>query len=133
MSFVSQSLREQLDLQGSPTDLLLTTVQERNVHTPSSLICGLEVLDFNRKHTVKLPMLFTRASIPASRSYIPKVSVAQEWEHLRPIADKLMPYEPDVEISLLIGNTCPSIVRPEKLSLEKMMIHMVKDLSWDGE
>ena len=119
VSFVSQSLCEQLDLQGSPTDLLLTTVQERNVHTPSSRICGLEVLDFNREHTVKLPMLFTRDSIPASRSQIPKTSVAQEWEHLRPIADKLMPYEPDVEISLLIGNNCPSIVRPREVVVGK--------------
>ncbi|XP_068684798.1 uncharacterized protein [Montipora foliosa] len=60
-------------------------------------------------------MLFTRDSIPASRSRIPKVSVAQEWEHLRPIADKLMLYEPDVEISLLIGHNCPSIVRPQEV------------------
>ncbi|XP_068756394.1 uncharacterized protein [Montipora capricornis] len=103
VSFVSQSLCEQLDLQGSPTDLLLTTVQERNVHTPSSRICGLEVLDFNRKHTVKLPMLFTRDSIPASRSQIPKVSVAQEWEHLHPIADKLMSYEADKFVKEIIN------------------------------
>lgn len=119
VSFVLQSLCEQLDLQGSPTDLLLTTVQERNVHTPSSRICGLEVLDFNREYAVKLPMLFTRDSIPASRSQIPKASVAQEWEHLHPIADKLMQYEPDVEISLLIGNNCPSIVRPRELVVGK--------------
>ena len=119
VSFVSESLCGQLDLQGPPTDLLLTTVQERNVHTPSSRICGLEVLDFNREHTVKLPMLFTRDAIPASRSQIPKASVAQEWEHLRPIADKLMPYDPHVEISLLIGNNCPSIVRPREVVVGK--------------
>ncbi|CAH3167848.1 unnamed protein product [Porites lobata] len=48
VSFVSQSLCEKLDLQGPPTDLLLTTVQERNVHVPSNRICGVEVLDFRR-------------------------------------------------------------------------------------
>lgn len=119
VSFVSQSLCEKLNLQGSPTDLLLTTVQERNVHTPSSRICGLEVLDLKREHSVKLPMLFTRDAIPASRSQIPKASVAQEWEHLRPIAEKLMPYDPNVEISLLIGNNCPSIVRPREVVVGK--------------
>ncbi|KAL9970518.1 hypothetical protein ACROYT_G022905 [Oculina patagonica] len=119
VSFVSQSLCEKLNLQGSPTDLLLTTVQERNVHTPSSRICGLEVLDLKREHSVKLPMLFTRDAIPASRSQILKASVAQEWEHLRPIADKLMPYDPNVEISLLIGNNCPSIVRPREVVVGK--------------
>ncbi len=94
-------------------DLLLTTGQERNVHTPSSRMCGFEVLDLNREH-VNLPMLFTRDAIPASRSQIPKASVAQEWEHLRPIADKLMLYDHHVEISLCIGNNCPSIARPRE-------------------
>ena len=48
VSFVSQSLCEKLNLEGPPTDLLLTTVQERNVHVPSNRICGVEVLDFRR-------------------------------------------------------------------------------------
>ena len=115
VSFVSQSLCEKLDLQGPPTDLLLTTVQERNVHVPSNRICGVEVLDFRREHAVKLPMMFKRDIIPASRSQIPKASVARKWEHLCPIADELMPYNPSVEISLLIGNNCPSIVRPREV------------------
>ena len=42
-------------------------------------------------------------------------SVARKWEHLCPIADELMPYNPSVEISLLIGNNCPSIVRPREV------------------
>ena len=115
VSFVSQRLCELLDLEGPPTDLLLTTMQERNVHVSSNRICGLEVLDLCREHAVKLPMLFKRDVIPASRSQIPKAEVALEWEHLRPIADKLMPYDPDVEISLLIGSNCPSIVRPREV------------------
>ena len=60
-------------------------------------------------------MMFKRDIIPASRSQIPKAGVARKWEHLRPVADELMPYNPSVEISLLIGNNCPSIVRPRKV------------------
>ena len=110
VSFVSQRLCELLDLEGPPTDLLLTTMQERNVHVLSNRICGLEVLDLCREHAMKLPMLFKRDVTPASRLQIPKAEVALEWEHLCPIADKLMLYDPDVETSLLIGNNCPSIV-----------------------
>jgi len=115
VSFVSQSLCEKLILEGPPTDLLLTTVQERNVHVPSNHICGVEVLDFRREHAVRLPMMFKRDIIPASRSQIPKASVARKWEHLCPIAEELMPYNPSVEISLLIGDNCPSIVRPREV------------------
>ena len=64
---------------------------------------------------MKLPMMFKRDIIPASRSQIPKASVAREWEHLRPNVDDLMPYNLSVEISLLVGNNCPSIVRPRKV------------------
>jgi len=90
-------------------------VQERNVHVPSNCICGVEVLDFRREHAVRLPMMFKRDIIPASRSRIPKAGVSPKWEHLRPIADELMLYNPSVEISLLIGNNCPSIVRPREV------------------
>lgn len=108
VSFVSQSLCEKLNLQGAPTDLLLTTVQEQNAHVPSNRICGVEVLDFGREHPVKLPMMFKRDIIPASGSQIPKVSIAWKW-------DELMLYNPSVEISLQIGNNCPSIVRPREV------------------
>ena len=60
-------------------------------------------------------MMFKGDIGPASRSQIPKASVARKWEHLRPIADELMPYNPSVEITLLIGNNCPSIVRPREV------------------
>ena len=61
-------------------------------------------------------MLFKRDVIPASHFQISKVKVAWEWEHLCPIADKLMPYDryPDIEISLHIGSNCPSVVRPRE-------------------
>ena len=73
------------------------------------------MLDFRRGHAVKLPVMFKSDIIPASRSQIPKASVARKWNYLLRIADELMPYNPSVEISLLIGNNCPSIVRPREV------------------
>jgi hypothetical protein len=46
-------------------------------------------------------MLYKRDVIPLNRSQIPKPEVAAQWEHFWVIADKMMPYDPDVEISLL--------------------------------
>ena len=41
--------------------------------------------------------------------------MATEWQHLKPIADKLTPYHPDAEISTLIGNNCPRAIRPREI------------------
>jgi hypothetical protein len=115
VSFISNNLCSRLGVQGPSTELLLSTMQESKVRVQSNRIRGLEVLDYQRELVVKLPMLYKRDVIPSNRSQIPKPEVAAQWEHLRVIADKMMPYDPDVEISLLIGNNCPRIVRPREV------------------
>ena len=115
VSFISKNLCVNLGVEGPPTELLLSTMQESKVRVQSHRIRDLEVLDYHRKHLVKLPMMFERDVIPSNRSQIPKPEVAAEWEHLRVIADQLMPYNPDIEISMLIGNNCPRIVRPREV------------------
>ena len=64
---------------------------------------------------MKMPVAFTRELVSANRSQIPKPEVAREWQHLKPIADKLTPYHPDAEISILIGNNCPRAIRPREI------------------
>lgn len=83
--------------------------------TNTRQICGLEVLDYHRECVVKMPAAFTRERVSANRSQIPKPEVAREWQHLEPIADKLTPYHPDAEISILIGNNCPNAIRPREI------------------
>ena len=115
VGFVSKSLCDKLNLQGQPTELLLTTVHERNAKVQSNRVCGLEILDFHQEHVVKLPVAFTHENIPANRSQIPKPEILQQWKHLSPIADQLMPYDLDIEISLLIGNNCTRVIRPREV------------------
>ncbi|XP_071491991.1 uncharacterized protein [Diadema antillarum] len=59
--------------------------------------------------------LRTREILPISRPQIPKPEVAKRWPHLRPIADKMMPYSTTVEVSLLIGNDCTRAIRPREI------------------
>ena len=115
VSFVSETLCERFNLQGTATELLLTTMQQQNAHVETRKISGLEVLDYRRECVVKMPVTFTRELFSANRSQIPKPEVAKEWEHLKPIADKLTPYHPDAEISILIGNNCPKAIRPREI------------------
>ena len=113
--FISKTLSEKLGLRGPKTELLLSTMQEQNVRISSSRISGLEVLDVNREHTVQLPVCFERDNIPAKKSQIPKSAVVSKWPHLECLADKLMPYDPTLEVSLLIGSNCPRVIRPREI------------------
>ena len=44
-----------------------------------------------------------------------KPEFAREWEHLKRVADRLTPYHPVAEISILIGNNCPKAIRPREI------------------
>lgn len=115
VSFVSQTLCERFNLQGPATELLLTTMQEQNARVRIKNISGLEVSDYHRECVVKMPAAFTRELVSANRSQISKPEVARVWHHLKPIADKLTPYHPDAEISILIGSNCPKVIRPREI------------------
>ena len=71
--------------------------------------------DYHRECVVKMPVAFTQELVSANRSQIPEPEVAREWQHLKPIADKLTPYHPNAEISILIGNNCPKAIRPREI------------------
>ena len=115
VGFVSKCLRNKINLQGQPAEILLTIVHQCNAKVQSNRVCGLEILDFHREHVVKLPVAFTRENLPVNRSQIPKPEVIRQWKHLSPSADQLMPYDPDIEISLLIGNNCTRVIRPSEV------------------
>ena len=67
-SFVSRDLCERMNVKGPETQLLLSTMQEQNVCIASERISGLEVLDIDREHKVKLPVCFMCTSVPAKKS-----------------------------------------------------------------
>ena len=52
VSFVSETLCERFNLQGTATELLLTTMQQQNAHVETRKISGLEVLDYHRECVV---------------------------------------------------------------------------------
>ena len=114
VGFMSKTLSEKLQVEGTQTNLLLTTMHQ-STHVGSRKIEGIEVLDFKKEHLVNLPTCYMRDEIPAKRSQIPKGEVLRKWPHLAPIADELMPYNPAIEVSLLIGNNCARAIRPREV------------------
>ena len=114
VGFVSKSLCNKMDVKGPETDLMLTTMHQ-STRVSCQKISGLEVLDFQKKHIIQLPPCYTRDEVPAKRSQIPKAEVLRRWAHLAPIADKLMPYNRSIAVSLLIGNDCPRAIRAREV------------------
>ena len=80
--FISNKLRQQLEVSGSPTTLTLSTMHKSRSFITCKRVSDLEVLSFDCKTCIQLPPVFTRDHIPASRSQIPKPEVARRWKHL---------------------------------------------------
>ena len=53
------------------------------------------------------------------RGQIPRQETAQRWPHLKDIVDKMMPYDKDVEVGLLIGLSCIKALQPRELIVGK--------------
>ena len=115
VGFISLALCDKLQVKGPETQLLLSTVQEQNVLIDSNRVSEIEVLDYQREECIELPPMFTRETVPGSHHQIPKAAVVSKWNHLQTVADKPMPCNSDIEISLLIGNNCPRAIRPREV------------------
>ena len=57
----------QLDINGPKTKISLTTLEKEDSLVDSFLVHDLEVTDLDENYIVKLPILYTREEIPASR------------------------------------------------------------------
>ena len=99
-TFVTEKLRQELRIEGVKSHLLLSTVHEENKMIESHKVKGFTVMDTKHRNSIPLPQAFTRQTIPFKSSQIPKPEVAICWEHLKPIASKLMPYRKDLEYEL---------------------------------
>ena len=54
------------------------------------------------------------------------------WDHLKPIASKLMPYRSDQEVGLLIGTNCLKAIKPQEIipSADNDPYGIRADLDW---
>ena len=111
-TFIKEELTQKLGIEGSKTDLILTTMHgTESVSTKA--INGLIVTNFTDEEvSLELPRTFTRNVIPADRSEIPRPDVVSKIDHLKDVSKEIPPYMEDVEVGLLIGLNCPSALRP---------------------
>ena len=114
-TFITEKLRQDLGLDGVESNLLLSTMHEKDEVVECRKVKGLNVMDMKHQTSISLPQTFTRQTIPYKSSQIPKPEIAMCWEHLKPIASELMPYRSDLEVGLLIGTNCPKAIKPREV------------------
>lgn len=114
-TFVKENVLQDLGVKGEKTCLCLSTLHDENKMVDTNKVKGLVVQDLKRQVMIPLPKTFTRASIPAQRSQIPRPESAKLWPHTQHIAKQLMPYQNDIEVGLLIGLDCTRALIPREV------------------
>ena len=93
--FVKEDLLGRLGVNGPEVELKLSTVLAEKV-IKSRRIEGLVVRGYNEDVEIPLSKSYSRSSIPAKKSQIPRPESAVNWPHLRRISEKIMPLDEDV-------------------------------------
>ena len=81
-SFLLDKTAEEMNLPSIDVPLFMSTMLAENQLIQSSKIYGLSVRGFNNSKKIRLPALFTRDVMPASRSHIPSPETTRRWPHL---------------------------------------------------
>ena len=108
---MKEALLGRLDVNGPEVELKLSTVLAEKV-IKSQRIEGLVVRGYNEDVEIPLPKSYSRSSMPAKKSQIPRPESAVDWPHLRRISEKIMSLDEDIEVGLLIGLSCACAIKP---------------------
>jgi hypothetical protein len=109
--FITDGICEELGVNGPETIIELGPMHTvQNIKTKK--ISGLIISPEDGSVDIPLPKSFSKEQIPARRDQIPTGELARNWDHLRPIANKIPAYRDDLDIGLLIGNNCVQAIKP---------------------
>ena len=112
--FVKETTVHAFGTSGPDVKLKLSTVPAEEV-VCCQRISGLIVRGVNEETEIHLPKTYTRTIIPARTGQIPRCQTAERWTHLSVIAPKMIPYQNNVEVGLLIGLTCSKAIKPKEI------------------
>ena len=111
-SFILDKTAEEMNLPSIDVPLFMSTMLAENQLIQSSKIYGLSVRGFNNSKKIRLPALFTRDIMPASRSHIPSPETTRKWPHLQKL-EKEIPELQNCTIALLLGTNVYKVLEPD--------------------
>ena len=113
-TFIKESILKELQINGIETQLKLNTMHGSEV-VPTRRVGGLIMERMDREVHIELPKAYSRNEIPSKRDEIPRPESAAKWPHLRHLANKIYPYQEDLQVGLLIGSNCPNAIKPKQV------------------
>ena len=113
-TFVTNKVKNGLEVEGVDTSLNLSTMHGRKVITVTR-IDGLIVERPDRRAQVELPKAYARDIIPSRKDQITTPAVADKWQHLKKIRDKIPPLDENLDVGILIGSNCPKAIKPKEV------------------
>ncbi|XP_014672734.1 PREDICTED: uncharacterized protein LOC106813180 [Priapulus caudatus] len=131
-SFLLDSTKEAMGLQGIDVNLRLSTMSSQDERITSERIEGLSVRAHNSARKIDLPPTYTRDIMPANRHHIPTSEMAKGSPHLAAINHNLLPLQ-DCDIGLLIGYDCARALAPRDVipsSQDEGPYGILTDLGW---
>lgn len=106
-----EGVRTRSGIEGPETVIELGTMHAvQDIKTQK--INGLVISRHDNLVEIPLPKAYSRERIPAHRDQILQPETAANWSHLRHIANKIPPYQDDLDVGLLIGNNCVQAIKP---------------------
>jgi hypothetical protein len=100
-------------------ELKLTLRNARKRRNSDTRFNGLVVRCVDKKVDIPLPKAYSKEKIPLRRSEIPTSETSQKWSHLIRIASVIHPYQPDIDVAILIRCDCPRALKPREVILGK--------------
>jgi hypothetical protein len=110
-SFVVQSLLDNIAWCEGSQDTERKAIESMESHR----VDGLVIDDLHHNTQIKLQRSFFCTSIPARRSQIPRLEMANKWSHLTNIASDIPAYHHNVEVALSIRTNCPRAIMPRQV------------------
>ena len=107
-------------------------MSSKNKIIDSTLLDKIQVRGYNCNDVITLSSLYSREAIPLNVEHIPTPEKAAIWPNLSILESKLMPFNPHIDIGLLIGYDHGSALEPLDTIRSKMDHLLGRNLSLGG-
>jgi hypothetical protein len=107
-SFISEELKEALNVTGKPTTMLLSTMSAKDQNVRTSLISDLELTNMEETAVISMPSVYTVGEIPVSEDEIPRQEDIDKWQYLKEVNIPTL----SAKVGILIGNNVPKAMEP---------------------
>ncbi|XP_013412394.1 uncharacterized protein LOC106175106 [Lingula anatina] len=112
-TFLLEDTAAALNAETEHATLSLSTMSSQKSLIDSKKIRRLRVRGFKSTETLEIDQAFTREFIPADRTQIPTRKTVSDWQHLKPLLNKIPPLQ-TCDVGLLIGFNCPQALLPRE-------------------